>query len=152
MFKIYKVNNNETLASIASKLGIEKERLLELNGFDSNHEVVVGDFIIVPTMDTNMFHKYIVKKGDNMYRIAEDNNVDYKMLLSINGLDEDDYIYENQEIIIPNKNVKVYVTKENDTFDVIAQSMNENICDIINQNGNILIKEDQLVAYKKEQN
>ena len=152
MFKIYRVSNNETLDSIANNLGIKKEQLLELNGFDSNHSVKEGEFIIVPTMDNNMFHKYVIKKGDNMYRIAEENKVDYKMLLSINGLDEDDYIYENQEIIIPNNNVKIYVTKENDTFDIIAQNMKENIFDIIKQNGNILVKEDQLIAYKKEQN
>lgn len=152
MYKIYQVLNNETLSDIARKVGISREELIRLNGFDNFYEVSVGESIIVPTMDDNMFYKYTVKKGDSIYKIANANNVDYKMLLKINGLDADDYIYENQEIIIPNRNVKTYVTEVNDTFDTISKKMNENIYDIINQNGNIYVREDQLIAYKKEQN
>jgi LysM repeat protein len=44
---------------------------------------------------------YTVKQGDNPYRIGQNFNTDYKWILAMNNLDKDDFIYPNQQLLIP---------------------------------------------------
>jgi len=44
---------------------------------------------------------YTVKKGDNPYRIAQTFNTDVKWVLAMNNLKKDQYIYPNQQLLIP---------------------------------------------------
>lgn len=44
---------------------------------------------------------YTVKKGDNPYRIGQNFNTDYNWILAMNNLDKNDYIYPNQQLMIP---------------------------------------------------
>lgn len=118
MYKIYQVGN-ETLEDIAKKLNTNVDEIVRLNGTSN---IIPGSCIIVPA--NKDFTTYIVKQGDNIYSIAKNNGVDYETLLKVNGLDQNDYIYPNQEIIIPNK--KIYVTKENETIKDIINKLNIN--------------------------
>ncbi len=118
MYKIYQVGN-ETLEDIAKKLNTNVDEIVRLNGTSN---IIPGSYIIVPA--NKDFTTYIVKQGDNIYSIAKNNGVDYETLLKVNGLDQNDYIYPNQEIIIPNK--KIYVTKENETIKDIINKLNIN--------------------------
>lgn len=118
MYKIYQVGN-ETLEDIAKKLNTNVDEIVRLNGTSN---IISGSYIIVPA--NKDFTTYIVKQGDNIYSIAKNNGVDYETLLKVNGLDQNDYIYPNQEIIIPNK--KIYVTKENETIKDIINKLNIN--------------------------
>lgn len=136
MYKIYQVQN-ETLEDIANKLNTTVDEIVKLNGTSN---IVPGSYIIVPT--NKEFTTYIVKQGDNIYSIAKNNGVDYETLLKINGLDPNDYIYPNQEIIIPNR--RVYVTKENDTIRDIINKLN--IKDIKNIEDLYLVK-DQMIKF-----
>ena len=63
-------------------------------------------------MNNDFFDKYIVKKGDNLYQIAMKNNINYKLLAQLNGLNTNDYIYPNQTILVPNKGTKLYFVKD----------------------------------------
>ncbi len=136
MYKIYQVQN-ETLEDIARKLNTTVDEIVRLNGTSN---IAPGSYIIVPS--SRDFTTYIVKQGDNIYSIAKNNGVDYETLLKINGLDQDDYIYPNQEIIIPNRNV--YVTKENETIREVMNKLNMN--DIKNIEDLYLVK-DQMIKF-----
>lgn len=136
MYKIYQVQN-ETLADIARKLNTTVDEIVKLNGTSN---ITPGSYIIVPA--GRDFTTYIVKQGDNIYSIAKNNGVDYETLLKINGLDQNDYIYPNQEIIIPNR--KVYVTKENETIKEVMNKLNMN--DIKNIEDLYLVK-DQMIKF-----
>lgn len=136
MYKIYQVQN-ETLEDIARKLNTTVDEIVRLNGTSN---IVPGSYIIVPS--SRDFTTYIVKQGDNIYSIAKNNGVDYETLLKINGLDQNDYIYPNQEIIIPNRNV--YVTKENETIREVMNKLNMN--DIKNIEDLYLVK-DQMIKF-----
>lgn len=136
MYKIYQVGN-ETLEDIAKKLNTSVDEIVRLNGTSN---VMPGNYIIVPT--NKDFTSYIVKQGDNIYSIAKNNGVDYETLLKINGLDQNDYIYPNQEIIIPNRNI--YVTKENETIKDIINKLN--IKDIKDIEDLYLLK-DQMIKF-----
>lgn len=139
MYKIYQVGN-ETLSDIAKKFNTTVEDLEKLNGISS---VIPGSYIIIPNR-TSEYTTYIVKQGDNMYAIARTYGVDYDTLLKINGLDENDYIYPNQEIIIPN--TKMYVTNGNETINEILNKLQiqmENIKNI----GDLYLLKDQIIKF-----
>ena len=148
MYSIYQIQVGDTLDTIANKVGTTKQVLLTINGItDSN--LIPGNFIVIP-MNVNLpFTTYVVKKGDNIYEIARNYGVEYETLLEINGLGKDDYIYPEQEIIIPNKDFNIYVTKENDSLALVAQKLGAEQTDIIRDNATIYLLPEQLILYKK---
>ncbi len=147
MYKIYQVEMGETLASIADKLGTNVDTLKKINGINKDVMLMPGSYLIVPAVD-DRFIKYIVKKGDSIYSISQKNNVDPSLIIKINGLSENDYIYPNQEILIPNKEYKFYITKDGDTLATVADELKENVIDLLNKNESIYLLKDQLIIYK----
>lgn len=145
MYKIYRVQSGETLESIANKLGVNVDVLRQLNG---NVNVVDGTYLVVPQTNT-MFSKYIVKKGDNIYEIARKYNVDPRQLLLLNGLNNADIIYPNQEILVPSNNIKLYVTTDGDTLNKVVEKLGTTVSDLQNENSTIYLLPDQLIVVKR---
>lgn len=116
MYKIYTVLENETLSSIAQNFKTSVAELRKINDFPINYEVKTGEQIIVPSSRTSPFQKYVVKKGDTLYSISKSFNLSVDDLASLNGMDKDDFLYPNQELLVPMENVKVHITKEGDTL------------------------------------
>lgn len=138
MYKIYQVLTNETLDDIAKKFNTTKEELIKLNGNISN---LIGSYLIVPN-NNSQYQTYIVKEGDNIYKIASEHNIDYATLLKINGLDADDYIYPNQQILLPTK--KMYITNDGDTIDTILKKLDVTV-DQIGNLDELKLESDQTV-------
>ena len=152
MYKIYQVEYGDTIENIANKTGTTANNIKNINGIVSNQELVVGSLIIVPKEENILFERYIVKKGDSIYSIARVNNIDVSTLLLLNGLNKDDYIYPEQEIIIPKNDVVVYVTREGDTIDGIITNLGIDADTFNRENERIFVLGDQLVVHKKEVN
>ena len=148
MYSIYQIQVGDTLDTIAQKIGTTKQVLLTINGLiDTN--LIPGDYIVVPMSVNIPFTTYTVRKGDNIYEIAQQSGVDYETLLAINGLNKDDYIYPEQEIIIPNPNFNVYVTRNNDSLATVAAKLNASQTDLIRDNATIYLLPEQLILYRK---
>ncbi len=145
MYQIYQAMSNESLEDVANKLGVDIEELMMLNGMNPNDDLT-GMFIVVPK-GNETYKKYIVKKGDSIYSIARSHNVDYQTLLRLNGLEEGDYIYPNQEIIIPNGKQKMYVVEENETIKSISNKLGKDMVELINENEDIYLVPDQIIKY-----
>lgn len=148
MYKIYKIQDEKTLLEIANKFDISIEQLKNINGIGDTYKVQEGGFIIVPKLENENFITYKVKPGDSIYKIAERINVPYEQLLELNGLGKDEYIYIDQEILIPNKNLKFKILKTNETLTKVAVDLNAPIQEIIKQNDMIILSPDQLIVYK----
>lgn len=146
VYKIYIVEPGETIESIARNLKISSELLYDINGFNSNRILTVGDQIIVPAVNTN-YVSYIVKRGDNPYSISKKFNVKVDDLLTINGLEKDDYIYPNQELMIPNMSNKYYLSKNNDTIGSVINKLGIPLEKILEMNETIYILPDQMIFY-----
>lgn len=146
MYQIYQVMPNETLEDVARKLGVNIEELRRINGINSNQNIG-GSYLIIPTQNDISYEKYTVKKGDNIYSIARKYGISYESLLRLNGLNEADYIYPNQEILIPRSNYEVYVVKEGDTLSEVARNLGRDITDLMNKNNEILLLPDQVIRY-----
>ena len=82
MYGIYQVRVDDTLDSIANEIGTSKEELMQINGIVKDMALRPGSFIIVPRFDNN-YIKYKVKKGDNIYALAEKNNWQVKIVRMI---------------------------------------------------------------------
>ena len=95
----------------------------------------------------NPFSIYIVKRGDTIYSIANKYNMPYKELILLNGLDENDYIYPNQEILVPKDGVKFYITKDNESINDIVSNLGINNYELFNKNGNLMVLKDQIIIY-----
>lgn len=148
MYEIYNIKVGDTLENLAKKLGITPEVLATINGLDVTAQLKPNTNIIIPGTNS-YFNKYIIKKGDTIYEIARKNNMNANDLSKLNGLEEDEYIYPGEEIIIPKQGVSIYVTEANDTLNKVANTLNTTPNILANQNQTIYLLEDQLIVYKK---
>lgn len=146
MYKVYKIVAGDTLESIAKKFNTTIKQLQEINDKDY---VTIGEMIVVPNNTKNdWFEVYTVKKGDNLYAIAQKYNMSLVDLLNINGLDKDNYIYPGQEIMVPKNNIKVIITKENETINSASKRLGLNTEELLYQNDNVYLLPEQLLVYK----
>lgn len=150
MFKIYKIQDGENIEDIANKFTTTTDDLYDINGFDRNYAFDPGQLLIVPNIPNQIYQKYTVKKGDNVFEIAKKFGTDVDTIILINGLDKADFIYPNQELLVPTGNVEIYVTKGRDTLRDVADKLNTSREVIVKENDNIVLIPDQIIIHKKE--
>ena len=100
-------------------------------------------------MKREMYDNYIIKKGDTLFGISKQYNINPELLSLVNGLNMNDYIYENQEILIPKGGYSYYFTKSGDNLNDILNLFKANYNDFSKVNNNIMLEEGQLFAYKR---
>lgn len=144
MYDIYQIIVGDTIDSIARRYNTTSEVIRNLN---PNSSFGVGTTIVVPRIN-EYFEIYNIQKGDSLYEIARRYNTDYNLLAILNGLNVADYIYPNTTILVPKKDVKYYITKENDTVNSVNKLLGGNINNLLRENNNIYLKEGQLIVYK----
>ena len=144
MYQVYRITDDDTLDSLALSMNTTTDELLRINGFDSFD---IGDLIVVPSND--LYFSYTVKNGDSLYSIADKYNQDLDVLYAINGIKVGDYIYPNQKILIPKRGVSIYMTKDDDTLEMISDSIGVSISDILSDNSNLSLMPDQIIVYKR---
>lgn len=152
MYKIYQVEYGDTIDIIANKTNTTSQNIKDINGFNDDSNLVVGSLIIVPNNRNNLFDTYIVMQGDTVYSIARNFNINPETLLLLNGLNKDDYIFPNQEMVVPNPNMVLYITKQGDTIDFITNNLGIDANTLNSENNKIYVLEDQLIIHKKESN
>ena len=101
-------------------------------------------------LDNKVYTTYEIKKGDTLYQISKDYNVNTKLLAEINGLNLDDYIYPGQVILVPRKNVSYYITKEGETLRNVSKIFDVSEDDLIEQNETIYLQSGQIIYYKRD--
>ena len=146
MYDIYTVNNNETIYSIGKKLNINPNLLSSINNNIIN--ITPGMTLLIPKKDNEYFNYYKVNQGDTLFNIAKKYNVSVNMLSMLNGLNNEDYIYPNQIIMLPKENVRIYITAEGDTLQNIIKGINADTNKFLIENSNLYLLPEQLIVYK----
>lgn len=144
MYDIYRIEVGDTIESIASRYGTTSDVIRKMN---SNSSFGVGSAIVVPRVN-QYFDMYNIQKGDTLYEIARRYNTDYNLLALLNGLNVYDYIYPDMMIMVPKRDIKYYITKENDTINSVNKLLGSNMNRLLDENNNIYLKEGQLIVYK----
>lgn len=148
MFESYRVMRNDDLSTIAKKYNTSVKVLQDINNLYYS-DLREGMELIVPKDSQEYFNYYVVEKGDSLYAIARKYNINPELLASLNGLNMDDYIYPNQNLLIPKSNYSYYITAEGDTLDEVIKVFNSNRDKFLNENGTIYLMEGQLLVNKK---
>lgn len=146
MYDTYIIEKNDTIGSISSKFNTSPEVLYQLNGYIL--DLIPGNTLVVPKITSEYFDYYTVNKGDTLYKIASDNNIDPNLLAQLNGINKSDYIYPNQTLLIPKAGSILYITATGDTLSEIAKGFNVSLEKLISQNDNIYLQPEQLIVYK----
>ena len=60
-----------------------------------------------------------------------------------------DYIYPNQQLLIPKSNYSYYITAEGDTLDEVIRVFNSNKDKFLNENKTLYLMAGQLLVNKK---
>ncbi len=147
MFDKYVIQEGDSIARIADKFNTTKENLLDINNLLVGDRLSIGQEIIVPS-NNNYYDIYTINKGDTLYSIAKIYNINPTLLAALNGLNQDDYIYPDQEILIPKSGYSYYITADGDTLDLVADKFNCNKNDML-VNNNIYLLPGQLLVHKK---
>lgn len=92
---------------------------------------------------------YTIEKGDTLYKIGKEYNINPKLLATLNGLDMDDYIYPGQVLLVPKNEYSYYITKEGDTIDSVANTLGISKENLLNENETIYLMEGQMIVKNK---
>jgi len=148
----YIVQEGDTIISVAQLFGIKVIDLIRANQLEDVYYLTPGEELIVPTQTPLGFTYYIVQKGDTLYAIAKMHDIALQDLIAINGLEDQQYIYPGQKILIPKEGVKAYITKEGDTLSTVAELLRIPTEDILVYNRRLYLLPEQLIAYKTKEN
>ena len=99
-------------------------------------------------MNEEYFDYYTVNKGDTLYQIASLTKLNPTLLASLNGLNETDYIYPNQVLLIPKSGSILYITTIGDTINEIIKNLGISADELMKQNSKIYLQPEQLIVYK----
>lgn len=146
MYDTYVVMMGDTLESISSKFKTSPEVIRQLNGYVLDIEP--GMTLVVPRGSSKYFDYYTVTKGDTLYKIAQDNKIDPRLLAQLNGINQSDYIYPNQVLLVPRAGSILYITAVGDTLGEVAQGLKTDILELAKQNDKIYLQPEQLIVYK----
>ena len=150
MYDKYRVSYNDTLESIAKKYNTNPEFLSDINNLYFKDTLREGTDIIVPKNPDKYFVSYKISEGDTLYKIAQKYNTNPTLLVALNGLDLDDYIYPNDEILLPTSDYSYYITKEGDTLSSVATLFRKNPEYIIKENQTIYLMPGQILVSRKK--
>lgn len=98
---VYIVKKGDTLSKIASRYGLTYQYLASYNNISNPNLIYPGEVINIPN-SKNQKRVYIVKKGDNLTKIANMFNTTVNNLVKLNNISNPNLIYPGQEIVINN--------------------------------------------------
>ena len=148
MFDIYVVKEDDTLNNIANKFNLSPNIIKQFNGYDI--DIVPGMSLFIPKANNKYFSFYMVNKGDTLYKIANNSNINPTLLAELNGINLDDYIYPNQVLLVPRAGSILYFTGIGDTLGEVAKGLNTDIASLVKENANIYLQPEQLIVYRNK--
>ena len=95
------------------------------------------------------FDYYSIKTGDSIYGISKKYNINPELLISLNELNENDYIYPGQVLLIPKSNYSYYITKSGDTLKEVTNILNVSLDKMLKDNKTIYLLDGQLIVKKR---
>ncbi len=150
MYERYLIKKSDNLEKIAQQFNTTVDYLKSVNNLYYTDNLKEGLEIIVPSRIDTYYTFFQITKGDTLYNISQEYNINPELLAALNGLNIDDYIYDDTEILIPKANYSYYITKEGDTIDTVANIFSVGKSDLLKENTTIYLMDGQLLAHSKK--
>ncbi len=131
----YTVKSGDSLWSISKKLGVTVNELKEANNLTSN-TLKIGQVLKIPSKEIIEDNVYIVKSGDSLYKIAQNNNTTVDELKSLNNLTSNTLTI-GQILKLPKKEMteeNTYIVKSGDSLYKIANEYNISVSELMDFN------------------
>lgn len=103
---VHVVRSGENLFRIGLRYGVSVNSLVAANGLRNPNHVWVGQRLVIPTgsspgSDSPSSRVHVVRRGDNLSRIARQYGTTYQALASANNIVNPNHIYVGQRLRIP---------------------------------------------------
>ena len=150
MFEKYNMKFGETLEDVANKFDTNENYLKDINNIYFSDSMKEGKDLVVPKTKNSYYEVYTIEKGDSVYQISKKYNINPQLLESLNGLEDDDYIYPGQDILIPKSGYSYYITKEGDTIEGVIKTFNTTKENFDKYNQTVYLLPGQLLISKNQ--
>ena len=144
----YITKEGDTILSVAQVYGIRVIDLIEANNLEDVYFLEPGLELVIPTTQPLGYTYYTVKKGDTLYKIGKEFNINPTTLAQINGLELNEYIFPNQKLLVPKEGIFAYITEEGDTTTSIYEKLGLNPNEVEILNRQIYLLPEQLITYR----
>ncbi len=150
----YVVRRGDTLSRIAWRQGVNLKDLLAWNGLHAGSVIRPGDRLLLRSAPGAPApppasprapggSEYVVRRGDTLYEIAQDQGVPVDVLLAANGLHKRSVIHPGQRLTLAVEvsqapaaaNPIVYVVKKGDTLYDISRAHAVSVTELCRWNG-----------------
>ncbi len=147
----YVVKKGDSLYNIATRYKTSVNQIIKLNNLKSTN-LSIGKILLVPESNNTVsslpsYFNYVVKKGDNLYSIANKYNTSISIIMNDNNFNTTNLsIGQNIKIRLPDTgtefeecfgdttSAKTYIVQKGDTLYSVANKFNTSVNSIINKN------------------
>ena len=149
MFDKYRIKSGDSLKLIADKFNTSVDNLKDINNIEYSDSLRIGMEIVVPKIEASYYNYHTIEDGDTLYNVSKKYNINPELLALLNGLEITDFIYPNQEILIPKSEYSYYITKCGDTLKLVAEKFSVPNAQIELENETIYLLDGQLLVHKR---
>lgn len=135
-YTVYTVVSGDNLYNIARRYNLDVKDIVDYNNLSTTN-LSIGQRLLIPTKTvptpSEGYQTYIVKKGDNLYSIANKYNTNVDEIKSLNNLTSN-ILSINQKLLIPSTKANTYTVKKGDNLYSIARNYNTTVDEIKRKN------------------
>jgi LysM repeat protein len=149
---VHVVRPGENLFRIALRYGVTVDALAAINGLSNVSRIYVGQRLAIPTggiasPTTASAGVHVVRRGENLFRIALRYGVTYQTVAAANGIANPNHIYVGQQLAIPGRGStsappsrppssgQAYTVRRGDTLSAIALRFGVSVWALAQVNG-----------------
>lgn len=148
MIQEYQVRKGDTLESIAKRFQVPIYEILQINNLTNIYELMPDDVLKIPVTNVSAFEIYKIQVGDTLYSLAQKYGIEPRLLMVLNGLEPNAYLYVGENLLVPKEGIKMYLTEYGDSIQKIATLNDISSNDILLYNNQIYLLPDQIIAYR----
>lgn len=103
IYKRHRVRRGDTVYLLAKEYGTTTGNIMQLNpSITDVRNIQIGSILTIPIPPQNSFI-YVVRPGDTVYRIAQNNGLTVEDIMKYNYIESDYTLYPGQQLVIIKK-------------------------------------------------